>query len=67
MPYVNVTIAAGRTAEAKKKLLESVSQAVHESIDAPLESVRVWITEVPAEDMSIGGVPISVLRTKASR
>lgn len=67
MPYVQVTLAAGRTREAKQALMAAVSQAVHESIDAPLESVRVWITEVPPEEMAIGGVPLDEVRARSAR
>jgi 4-oxalocrotonate tautomerase len=64
MPYVHVTLAAGRTPDDKRRLMASVSQAVHESIDAPLETIRVWITEVPPEEMSTGGVPLDVIRAQ---
>lgn len=64
MPYVHVTLAAGRGSEAKRALMAAISQAVHESIDAPLDSVRVWITEVPPEQMSVGGVPLDVRRAR---
>lgn len=64
MPYVHVTIATGRPPDAKKKLMASVSQAVSESLDVQLENVRVWITEVPVEDMSTGGVPLDVIRAQ---
>ncbi|MBF6555959.1 MAG: tautomerase family protein [Acidimicrobiales bacterium] len=64
MPYVHVTIATGRSPDAKKKLMTLVSEAVSKSIDAPLENVRVWITEVPPEDMSIGGVPLDIVRAQ---
>jgi len=58
MPYVNLTMAAGRTLEAKQSLMAAVAQAVHESLDTPLDTVRVWITEIDPEQMSVGGVPL---------
>lgn len=64
MPYINVTLATGRTREAKQTLMSAIAEAVHETIDAPLETVRVWITEVDAEDMSIGGVPLDEVRRR---
>ena len=64
MPYVHVTLAAGRTPEAKRRLMASVSQAVHDALDTPMDSIRVWITEVPPEEMSVGGVALDVIRAE---
>jgi 4-oxalocrotonate tautomerase len=64
MPYINVTLATGRTREAKQALMAAVAEAVHEAIDTPIETVRVWITEVDVEDMSIGGVPLDEVRRR---
>jgi len=61
MPYVHVTLAAGRTLDAKRKLMASICEAVQEALDTPPDSVRVWITEVPPGEMSVGGVPLDVL------
>jgi 4-oxalocrotonate tautomerase len=62
MPYINVTLATGRSTETKQTLMAAIAEAVHETIDAPLETVRVWITEIPVEEMSIGGVPLDEVR-----
>jgi 4-oxalocrotonate tautomerase len=62
MPYIQVTLASGRPREAKQALMSAIAHAVHETIDAPLETVRVWITEVGVQDMSIGGVPLDEVR-----
>jgi len=45
----------GRTEPQKRRLLEAVTRAVHESIDAPLASIRVWIHEFAAEEYMAGG------------
>ena len=55
MPLVQVHLAAGRTAEEKRALLSLVTEAVHAAIGAPVESIRVWIDEFPAEDYMAGG------------
>jgi len=64
MPYIHVTLTTGRTSDAKQSLMSAISHAVHDSIDVPLETVRVWITEVPVADMSIGGVPLDEVRRR---
>ena len=46
MPLINVHMAAGRTDEEKKALMEALTKAAQESIGAPLQSIRVWITEM---------------------
>ena len=56
MPLIEIHMLKGRTPEQKKKLLASVTQAVAESIDAQLPSIRVWIHEMPKENWGIAGV-----------
>jgi 4-oxalocrotonate tautomerase len=56
MPIVNITLIAGRTDEAKARLMQKVAVAVHEAIEAPMEAIRVIIHEVPAQHFSVGGV-----------
>jgi len=64
VPYVHVTLAEGRTKEQKRALMAGVAQAVHEALDAPLETVRVWITDVDPAQLSIGGVPLEEIRAR---
>ena len=47
MPIVNVTLIEGRSVEAKVKLIKAITNAVVESINAPIASVRVILNEVP--------------------
>ncbi len=55
MPLVEIHLLEGRTNEQKKALLSAVTEAVHESIGAPLESIRVWVQEFsPTEYMAAG-------------
>ncbi|KEA65342.1 4-oxalocrotonate tautomerase [Marinobacterium lacunae] len=56
MPIAVVHIMEGRPAEKKERLIAEVSEAIARSLDAPLESVRVLITEMPKEHFGIGGV-----------
>ncbi|MDQ3944844.1 MAG: tautomerase family protein [Actinomycetota bacterium] len=55
MPLIQVNMAAGRTDEEKKALLSAITQAVHDSIGAPIPSIRVWIHEFPATQFMAGG------------
>ncbi|HEY9274641.1 MULTISPECIES: tautomerase family protein [Achromobacter] len=55
MPILNVQIMAGHTAAQKAALLQAASNAVVESIAAPLPSVRIVLQEVAAEHVIVGG------------
>lgn len=55
MPLVNVHMAEGRDPEAKKALMGAITDAMHEHIGAPRESVRVWINEFPNTNFMAGG------------
>lgn len=55
MPLIEVHMLEGRTDEQKEKLLTAVTRAVHESIGAPLPTIRVWIQEFSPKEFMIGG------------
>jgi len=55
MPLIQIHLLEGRTAEQKKRLLQAVTDAVHESIGASVPSIRVWIDEFSAEEYTAGG------------
>ncbi len=56
MPIVDITMIEGRTDEAKARLIAKVTDAIHDAIAAPKESVRVILREVPANHFGVGGV-----------
>jgi 4-oxalocrotonate tautomerase len=64
MPYIHVTIASGRTLEQKQSLMKAIAQATQDTLEAIPEAIRVWITEVPPEEMSTGGVPLPEVRAQ---
>ncbi len=55
MPIMQVHLIAGRSEEQKARLIQALSAAAVEALDAPLESVRVIINEIPASDFGIAG------------
>lgn len=55
MPIAQINIIEGRSDEQKEKLIEKVTQAIHEAIDAPEQNVRVIINEMPKQHFGIGG------------
>lgn len=56
MPLIEIHLIEGRSDEQKKVLLTAITQAVHDSIGAPLESIRVWIQEMPPKEFMAAGV-----------
>lgn len=55
MPLIQVNMIEGRTTDQKAAMLKAITVAVHESIGAPVASIRVWIHEFPATDFIAGG------------
>jgi 4-oxalocrotonate tautomerase len=56
MPLIEIHLLEGRTDEQKKALLAAVTTAVHESIGAPLEAIRVWVQEISPKEYMAAGV-----------
>lgn len=55
MPIATINILEGRSEEKKERLIQMVTQAIHESLDAPHESIRIIINEMPKQHYGIGG------------
>ncbi|OCX91315.1 MAG: 2-hydroxymuconate tautomerase [Pseudomonas sp. CO183] len=62
MPIAQIHILEGRNDEQKETLIREVSEAISRSLDAPLASVRVIITEMPKAHFGIGGESASKLK-----
>lgn len=62
MPFVQVTMLEGRSAEQKHDLIRRVTSAVTEALGGDPQRVRVAIYEVSTDEWGIGGEPVSVLR-----
>ena len=56
MPFAQIFMIEGRSEEQKRAVIEKVTQALVEALDAPQQSVRVMINEVPKTNWGIGGV-----------
>jgi 4-oxalocrotonate tautomerase len=46
----------GRSEDQKRAVIEKVTQALHEAVGAPKETIRVWIHDMPKENWGIAGV-----------
>lgn len=67
MPLVNVHMAKGRTDEQKRALMAAITDAMHEHVGAPRESVRVWITEMEDTEFMAGGELLADKRARLAR
>lgn len=56
MPITTVHIMEGRTDEQKEAMIAAVTQALATTLDAPEETVRIIINEMPKQHFGIGGV-----------
>ena len=59
MPLIQVNIMEGRPPEKIKALIENITYTVVETLDAPKQSVRVLVNEMPKSHWGIAGVPAS--------
>lgn len=55
MPIIEVTLIAGRSKEKKEALIAELTDAAVRAVDAPIETVRVILYEVPPEHFGIAG------------
>jgi 4-oxalocrotonate tautomerase len=62
VPFIDVTLAEGRTPEQLRALQHELTQAAVRAIGAPVESVRVVLREVPTTHWSAGDVTIAERR-----
>ena len=63
MPFIDVTIAEGRTPEQIRGLIHELTDAAHRAIDAPLSSIRVVVREVPKTHWAAADVTIAERHT----
>ncbi len=62
MPLIQVTMVEGRTTQQKEALIANLSASAAETLDVPIDRVRVAIYEVGADSYGIGGAAYSVVR-----
>ena len=56
MPLVQVSLIEGRAAEVGERLIAELTETIVRVLDAPRESVRVILYEVPPERWGVAGV-----------
>jgi 4-oxalocrotonate tautomerase len=54
MPIIQITLLEGREPEVVEQCIRNVAHTIHESLGAPLSSIRVYVNEVPKNYYAIG-------------
>jgi 4-oxalocrotonate tautomerase len=55
MPIAHVYLMEGRSEEKKERLIAEMTEAIHRSLDAPIESIRIILIEMPKAHFGIAG------------
>jgi 4-oxalocrotonate tautomerase len=59
MPIIHVNLIEGRPKEKVAEVIENVTKTVSETLDAPVENIRVIVTEIPKSHWGKAGEPIA--------
>ncbi|MCA8093457.1 tautomerase family protein [Burkholderia anthina] len=54
MPIIHISLIEGRDDEAVKACVKAVARTVHETLGAPLHTIRVYATTTPAAYWAVG-------------
>ncbi|MDF0725500.1 2-hydroxymuconate tautomerase family protein [Cytobacillus sp. S13-E01] len=54
MPIIQITMLEGREQETIEQCIRDVAHTVHNSLGAPLSSIRVIVNEVPKNHFAVG-------------
>ena len=57
MPLVHVDLMTGRSPEAIAAMMQEVSEAIARTLDAPIDTVRIVVSEMQPHLYSVGGRP----------
>lgn len=64
---MTINLTRGRPQEKLEHMADAVAKAIHESIGAPLETVRVMINQMEDHEYSIGGRPFHEIRAERAK
>ncbi|NIE82313.1 MULTISPECIES: tautomerase family protein [unclassified Burkholderia] len=54
MPIVHISLLEGRDPSLVKQCIKEVARSIHDTLGAPLETIRVIATIVPAQYWAVG-------------
>jgi 4-oxalocrotonate tautomerase len=56
MPIIQITLVEGRDSQAIERCIKEVAHTVSNTLGAPLNTVRVMVTELPPSRFAVGDV-----------
>jgi 4-oxalocrotonate tautomerase len=56
MPLIQIHLAAGRSTDEKRAMMENITKGVVEALDVDPSVIRIWITEIEPTGFMAGGV-----------
>ena len=62
MPFVNIKIVKGQSAETKKKITEATVRAINESTRIAMDQIWVVFEDVETEDWFVGPKSVAEIR-----
>jgi len=54
MPLIQISLVEGRDEEAIKRCIKEVARTVHQTLGAPLATIRVVVQQVPPSHWGVG-------------
>lgn len=54
MPIVNITLVQGRDEDTVKECMREVARTVHRTLGAPMDTIRVLVSQIPASQWGVG-------------
>lgn len=67
MPNIEMFVVEGLSDEKKAELISALTNATVEAIDAPIDSIRAWLTEIPAKQFGIAGKSVAAVRAEEKK
>jgi 4-oxalocrotonate tautomerase len=64
MPFVQISMIQGRKPEQIRRLIREVTKSVSDSLDAPVDSIKVIVTEVAPTHWGSGELTIAEKRSQ---
>lgn len=61
MPNIEMFVVEGYSDQQKEALVAALTHATVEAIGAPIDAVRVWLTEVPPRQFGVAGKSLAAL------
>lgn len=66
MPVVTIQIVAGRAAQKKREMIRAVATAVAATLDAPIDTVRIIVHEIPPDLWGAGTETIAERQSRSA-